>query len=51
MDFEAWLKGQDANWGVRDLEAVEDVARAAGLLLQRRVEMPANNQTLVFERA
>lgn len=51
VDFEAWLKGQDANWGVRDLEAVEDVARAAGLLLQRRVEMPANNQTLVFERA
>lgn len=48
--FDAWLKGLDTRYGVRDLEAVEAAARAQGLRLRETVEMPANNLSLVFER-
>lgn len=41
----------DARFGVRDLEAVVELAESAGLRFTERVEMPANNQTLVFVRA
>lgn len=47
-DFDESLRGRDPNWGVRDLEAIRDAA--AGLILEERVEMPANNQILVFRR-
>ena len=48
--FDAWLKQRDERYGVRDLEAVEEAARARGLRLIEIVEMPANNFSLVFER-
>jgi cyclopropane fatty-acyl-phospholipid synthase-like methyltransferase len=48
--FEAWLKQRDERYGVRDLEAVEEVAQAQGLRLREIIEMPANNLSLVFER-
>jgi cyclopropane fatty-acyl-phospholipid synthase-like methyltransferase len=48
--FDENLKRRDARWGVRDLEAVTELAHAAELELIERVEMPANNQTLVFRR-
>ncbi len=48
--FDASLKARDPSWGVRDLEAVEALASQVGLALRERVEMPANNQTLVFTR-
>jgi SAM-dependent methyltransferase len=47
-EFDADLRGRDARWGVRDLEAVGTEAR--GFRLEERVEMPANNQTVVFRR-
>ena len=37
-------------WGVRDVEAVEELAVAQGLVLDERVAMPSNNQCLVFRR-
>jgi hypothetical protein len=46
--FDEDLKRRDARFGVRDLEAVLSVAREHGLGLRERVEMPANNQTLVL---
>jgi len=46
--FDDDLRSRDPNWGVRDLEAVEDAA--GGFSLEERVEMPANNQILVFRR-
>jgi hypothetical protein len=48
--FDDWLKGLDPRYGVRDVEAVEQAARAQGLTLREIVEMPANNLSLVFVR-
>ena len=49
--FDASLRRENPQWGVRDLEAVGAAAGASGLRLNEVVEMPANNLTLVFERA
>jgi SAM-dependent methyltransferase len=48
--FDESLRSRDASFGVRDLEAVVAVAEQQGLRLRERVEMPANNQTLIFRR-
>jgi hypothetical protein len=48
--FDLDLRAQDPAWGVRDLEAVSDVATAAGFVLAETVAMPANNFSLVFQR-
>ncbi|MFC7475387.1 DUF938 domain-containing protein [Dankookia sp. GCM10030260] len=49
--FDAGLRAQDPDWGVRDLEAVAAEAAAAGFGPPEVVEMPANNLTLIFRRA
>jgi SAM-dependent methyltransferase len=46
--FDDTLRQRDVRFGVRDLEAVVSVAEQHGLTLQERIEMPANNQVLVF---
>jgi hypothetical protein len=48
--FDAELRAEDPSWGVRDLEAVTELAGAAGLVLDRIVQMPANNLCLAFRR-
>ena len=48
--FHESLRGRDARWGVRDLEAVVALAEDVGLRLVERIEMPANNQTVVFTK-
>ncbi|NIE87640.1 DUF938 domain-containing protein, partial [Burkholderia sp. Tr-860] len=49
-EFDAQLRARDAEWGVRDLEAVVALAEAAGLELERVVAMPANNLSVVLRR-
>jgi SAM-dependent methyltransferase len=49
--FDESLRGQNAEWGVRDVEAMEKLAAGVGLKLIEIAEMPANNLTLVFERS
>jgi SAM-dependent methyltransferase len=49
--FDASLRGADPEWGVRDVEAVEGLAAAAGLALVDVAQMPANNLVLGFARA
>ena len=46
--FDKELRERDPRWGVRDLESV--IEAAGGLRFEERVEMPANNQTLFFQR-
>jgi cyclopropane fatty-acyl-phospholipid synthase-like methyltransferase len=49
-DFDRYLKVRDPAGGIRDFEAVNDLAEAAGLALVADHVMPANNQTLVWAR-
>ncbi|KIU32577.1 SAM-dependent methyltransferase [Methylobacterium radiotolerans] len=49
--FDASLRGRDPAWGVRDLDAVAAEAARHGLDLIRRVAMPANNLSVIFERS
>jgi len=48
--FDADLRARNPAWGVRDMEAVEKLAEAAGLICETRVAMPANNFSLVFRK-
>lgn len=48
--FDQNLQARDPSWGVRDLEALVDLAEAAGLRFSQRIAMPANNFVLVFEK-
>ncbi|MBN3727750.1 DUF938 domain-containing protein [Burkholderia sp. Ac-20379] len=48
--FDAQLRRRDPSWGVRDLEAVTELAQAAGFEPERVVEMPANNLCVAFRR-
>ena len=48
--FDEQLRSQDPEWGVRDLEAVVDVAMEQGFACQKVIEMPANNLSVVFEK-
>jgi SAM-dependent methyltransferase len=48
--FDADLRQRDPSWGVRDFEAVAALAGSAGLRLEERVPMPANNQLLLFRK-
>jgi cyclopropane fatty-acyl-phospholipid synthase-like methyltransferase len=47
---DAWLKSRDSLSGVRDFEAVDELARKAGMLLKQDYEMPANNRTLIWSK-
>ncbi len=49
-DFDLWLKERDINSGVRDFEAVLQLAQQSGLSLIDDHQMPANNQLLVFNK-
>ena len=48
--FNESLRERDPLWGVRDLERVDEIAAAAGLLRIESNELPANNKLLVFRR-
>ena len=48
--FDASLRAGDSSFGIRDLGEVADVAAAHGLVLERRIAMPANNLSVVFRK-
>lgn len=48
--FDASLKARNPDWGLRLLEEVVEAARPHGLELDRVIEMPANNLSVVFSR-
>jgi SAM-dependent methyltransferase len=46
--FEHWLKARDPLSGIKDFEALEQLAAKAGMELKEDYEMPANNRMLVW---
>lgn len=48
--FDTWLQSRDPDSGIRDFEAIECLAQAAGLTLLADHAMPANNRTLVWRK-
>ena len=48
--FDAVLRAQNPQWGLRDIETLVDLGRGAGFGEPRIIEMPANNLSLIFRR-
>lgn len=49
--FDADLKRRNPAWGLRLLDDVATLAHRHSLVLSERIEMPANNLSLIFRRA
>jgi SAM-dependent methyltransferase len=49
-EFDRMLKERDPLSGIRDIEAVCDLARSHGLSLDADHDLPANNRLLVFQK-
>ena len=45
--FDVWLKNRDINSGIRDFEALEELATRGNLSIEKDYAMPANNRILV----
>jgi SAM-dependent methyltransferase len=48
--FDLWLKANNPLSGIRDFEALNELARREGLRLLEDVELPSNNRCLVWRR-
>lgn len=49
-EFDLWLKARDQQSGIRDIEAITELADNHALTLKKDTTMPANNRFLVFEK-
>ena len=49
--FDAQLRQRGAHQGLRDFEAVNALARTAGMLLVEDIAMPSNNRCLIWRRS
>ncbi|CAH0552001.1 unnamed protein product [Brassicogethes aeneus] len=50
VQFDAGLKRQNPEWGVRDVEDLKKVAKEFGVILVRSYDLPANNKCLVWQK-
>jgi len=48
--FDSDLRNRNADWGIRNLEAVAELAASTGLMLDTVVPMPANNLSVILRR-
>lgn len=48
--FDDSLKSRNAEWGLRDLDTVAELARSVGFSAPQIIQMPANNLSVVFRR-
>ena len=48
--FDKSLKIQNKNWGVRNLDAVNEEARVNGFFENELIEMPANNFSIIYRK-
>jgi len=49
-EFDSYLRARDSQMGIRDMAAIENLARLHQLHLEQKIAMPANNFMLVFEK-
>ena len=49
-EFDAWLRTQNAQWGVCDFADMADLAARNDFVLIETVPMPANNLSIIFKR-
>ena len=50
LAFDTSLRARNTEWGIRDLAAVDELARRNDFGRTRRIAMPANNLTLVYRK-
>lgn len=50
-DFDAGLRARRVGMGIRDLDDLDPLAESSGLVRIAELAMPANNHTLIFQRA
>ena len=50
QEFDQYLQMQNSAWGVRNLEDVIKVAEEQDFIFQEKVEMPANNLSVIFTK-
>jgi len=48
--FDASLRDRNAQWGLRDLNDVKEIALENGLAFVKTVQMPANNLSVIFRK-
>jgi hypothetical protein len=48
--FDAQLRATNSEWGVRNLDALSNEARALNIELERTFQMPANNLIAVLRK-
>lgn len=47
--FDVSLKQRNPDWGVRDLEQIQELGLKFGFVLQETVQMPVNNLSVIFK--
>lgn len=50
VEFDRSLRARNAEWGLREVAWLDDLANGHGMERTRRVRMPANNLILVYRR-
>ena len=48
LNFDQSLKMQNPLWGLRNLEDVNDIASENGFNLDKVIDMPANNLSVIY---
>lgn len=50
IQFDAALRARDSEWGLRDIDDVQQLAGENGLKFVEMIDMPANNKTVIFQK-